>query len=191
MPAARPDAIALLEADHRRMEALFADYGAARGSGRKRLLIVDICTELTLHAILEEEVLIPVCRGRLEPSVLDDLDEDLDLTAGLVGDMLGWGPDDPLFDGRVQRLRAHVLQHIREEESPDGLFARIRRSGIDLVKLGDRLLARRQVLAGEMADEGRLSPEPRSFRPDHENEDSSGDEAGLGGTTPRESRTLM
>ena len=48
------DAIALLKADHRKVEGLFEDFEKASGSDRKQKLARQICLELKVHTILEE-----------------------------------------------------------------------------------------------------------------------------------------
>jgi hypothetical protein len=53
------DAIALLKADHRKVEGLFAKFAAAREGDNK----------MTVHTILEEEIFYPACKGKIE----DDL----------------------------------------------------------------------------------------------------------------------
>src|SRR4051812_37685539 len=53
------DAIALLETDHRRVEELFRDYKAAGDPAAKLHLAQVICMELTLHAMVEEEIFYP------------------------------------------------------------------------------------------------------------------------------------
>ena len=45
--AEKQDAIALLKADHRAVEELFADFEKAGGDKRKQTLALDICKELT------------------------------------------------------------------------------------------------------------------------------------------------
>jgi hypothetical protein len=69
MAAAQPDAIALLKADHRKVEDLFAKFEAARERDNKKRLAKQICTELTVHTILGEEIFYPACNGKIE----DDL----------------------------------------------------------------------------------------------------------------------
>src|ERR1700745_2353986 len=59
MPA-KQDAIALLKADHRKVEALFEKYETARS--KKQELAKQICMELTVHTIIEEEIFYPACR---------------------------------------------------------------------------------------------------------------------------------
>jgi len=56
----KPDAIALLKADHRKVEDLFEKFEKAR-SDRKEALAKQICTELSVHATIEEEIFYPAC----------------------------------------------------------------------------------------------------------------------------------
>jgi len=41
------DAIALLKADHRKVEDLFAEFAAAKGAAKKQALVEKICAELS------------------------------------------------------------------------------------------------------------------------------------------------
>jgi hemerythrin superfamily protein len=52
----QPDAIALLKADHRKVEDLFAKFEAAKGAAKKQTLVRQICTELSAHTVIEEEI---------------------------------------------------------------------------------------------------------------------------------------
>ena len=57
--AARPDAIALLKADHRQVEQWFKDFENARGPERKRELAKKICKALEVHTTIEDEIFYP------------------------------------------------------------------------------------------------------------------------------------
>ncbi|MET0274194.1 MAG: hemerythrin domain-containing protein, partial [Phenylobacterium sp.] len=71
-PADMPDAIALLKADHRKVEELFAAYEAAKGDGKKKAIAEEICLELTVHAKIEEDVFYPACEGAIEEDLLKE-----------------------------------------------------------------------------------------------------------------------
>ena len=45
-----PDAVALLKADHRKVEELFADLRKRAATARKQKIAEEICMELTVHA---------------------------------------------------------------------------------------------------------------------------------------------
>jgi hemerythrin superfamily protein len=52
------DAIALLKADHRKVEDLFAKFETARKIDKQRSA-KQICTELMVHSMIEEEIFYP------------------------------------------------------------------------------------------------------------------------------------
>ena len=64
------DAITLLKADHRKVEELFEQFEKAKDTARKEKLAQEICTELTVHATIEEEIFYPACKEAVE----DELD---------------------------------------------------------------------------------------------------------------------
>jgi len=65
------DAVALLKADHRKVEGLFEKFEKARDKERKQALVREICTELCIHATIEEEIFYPACTGKAEDDTVD------------------------------------------------------------------------------------------------------------------------
>jgi hypothetical protein len=55
-PQNHSDAIALLRADHRRIEDLFAEFEAAKGAAKKQALVEKIRAELSGHTVIEEGI---------------------------------------------------------------------------------------------------------------------------------------
>ena len=72
MPRANPDAIALIKQDHRHVEELFEKFEKARDEERKKTLAREICIELTIHAMIEEEIFYPACTGEAEDDTIDE-----------------------------------------------------------------------------------------------------------------------
>src|SRR5947209_2693404 len=66
------DAIALLKADHRKVEELFKQFERAKGEGRKEKLAHEICLELSVHAAIEEEIFYPACQGTVGEDLLKE-----------------------------------------------------------------------------------------------------------------------
>src|SRR3546814_2494057 len=66
------DAIALLKADHRKVEDLFEQFEKAGSPARKKTLARQICLELKIHTLIEEEIFYPAFRGRIEDDTLDE-----------------------------------------------------------------------------------------------------------------------
>jgi hypothetical protein len=145
--AAREDAIALLKADHREVEGYFEEFEKARSDARKQELAEKICTALTVHATIEEEIYYPAF---LEVTGEEDLHHEAAVehegAKRLIADIEASGPDDDYFDARVTVLSEMIKHHVKEEERPDGLFAKSRQSEMDLDALGEELAARKAEL---------------------------------------------
>ena len=64
------DAIALLKADHEAVSQLFAEYEKTRSVSNKKALVAEICTSLSVHAQIEEEIFYPAVKGTLKDKLL-------------------------------------------------------------------------------------------------------------------------
>jgi hypothetical protein len=157
--------IELIKADHRKVEALFDQYEKAQDGGQKAQLCRQICAELVIHTMIEEEIFYPECRRHAgqDEETEDKLDEaqvEHDSAKLLVGDLFDGGGADPLRDAKVQVLAEQIRHHIREEEKPgEGILAKAAEEGLDTPDLARRLQQRKQQLQAEQ-QAGRLRPPP-------------------------------
>lgn len=148
------DAIALLKADHREVEDLFAQYESAR-EGKKRVLAEQICTSLKIHAMIEEEIFYPSLRGEIEQDLLNEAHVEHDGAKLLINDIMASAEIDDLVDAKVKVLSEEIKHHVSEEEArSDGIFAQARKAGVDLVELRDQLAMRKAELQQLAADRG-------------------------------------
>ncbi len=165
MPAsAAKDAIALLKADHRKVEKLFADYAKAKRVERKRLLARQICAELTVHTLIEEEIFYPACRGEAKDTTLNEAMVEHDGAKVLVAELEAGDPEDDYFDAKVKVLTEEIRHHVKEEERPGGLFAQARKADLDLEALGKKLKSCKKALLSRIDANGLPAPETRTFR---------------------------
>lgn len=144
-----PDALQMLEADHRMIEGLLARYAqlAQRQAraGQRADLADRICVELAIHARLEQELVYPALRQALsDDDTMDDADARHDSLRELAGQVLATDAGDPLYDARMAVLADYALRHFREEEMQ--LFSRARAAGIDLAQMGCALAVRKDEL---------------------------------------------
>ena len=102
MADAQPDAIALLKADHRKVEDLFARFEAAGQADKKKHLARQICTELTVHTILEEEIFYPACKGKIEDDLVREAYVEHDGAKVLIAEIEAGGPDQEFYDFQGQ-----------------------------------------------------------------------------------------
>lgn len=165
--AAQPekqDAIALLKADHRKVEDLFAKFESARGASQKQKLVQQICTELSVHTMIEEEIFYPACKGAVEQDLVDEAYVEHDGAKVLIAELLGGAPDEAFYDAKVKVLQEQIEHHVEEEEKRvEGMFSQARKAGLDLDMLGEQLAARKAELTAKFETEGLPPPETRSF----------------------------
>ena len=160
----QPDAIALLKADHRKVEELFEKFESAKGKSQKEQLAKQICTELTIHTIIEEEIFYPACKGKAEEDLLNESYVEHDGAKVLIAEIEQGSPDEQFYDAKVKVLSEEIQHHVKEEEKPaEGLFAQARKAGIDMDALGAMMAARKQELKAQIESGGLPTPETRSF----------------------------
>lgn len=148
--AKAPDATALLRADHKRVSDLFTEYEKTRSSGRKMALVKKICTELSVHAQVEEEIFYPAVKAALKDKELvpEAIVEQSTMKA-LIAQVEGVTPDGEMFDAKVRVLGEYVKHHVKEEHTE--MFPKARRSQLDMTELGARLAARKAELIAQRA----------------------------------------
>jgi hemerythrin superfamily protein len=146
---AAKDAIALLKADHKEVAEMLEKFETARSTKEK--LAQQICMSLTVHAQIEEEIFYPAAREALGDEGEDLLNEakvEHNSLKELIGQIEGSSPDDDLFEAHVKVLGEYVRHHVKEEEGE--LFPKLRKSNMDLVKIGEQLAARKKELMSQM-----------------------------------------
>jgi hemerythrin-like domain-containing protein len=127
-----PDAIALLEADHRRLEDLLkqGEDTTERAVKGRRELLKTLTAQLRVHELIEEKILYPALKAHPEARdiVLEGFQEHhvADLLVKELHDVSKsaeeWGP-------KFKVLKENIEHHIQEEEGPmfrtaRGVFSR-------------------------------------------------------------------
>ena len=153
--AGAPEATQLLADDHREVRSLFERYaalaGARAGEDERGPLAEEICTLLTVHAAIEEEIFYPAARAAgVEGALLDEARVEHASAKGLIAQIRDMQADDPLYDAKVRVLGEYIDHHVGEEEN--ALFPRCRSAALDLQALGQRLAARKRELMSEMSE---------------------------------------
>jgi hypothetical protein len=160
------DAIALLKADHRKVEGLFAQFEKAGDGGRKEQIAGQICTELKIHTMIEEELFYPAFRGKIEDDTLDEAYVEHDGAKMLINDIEGSSAAEDFYDAKVKVLSEEITHHVHEEEMPsEGMFAQCRKTDVDLVALRDRMMARKQELTAQAQSGGLPAAKPKTVKP--------------------------
>ena len=162
--ATKLDAVALLKADHRKVEDLFEKFEQAKSDSVKKTLVEQICTELTVHATIEEEIFYPACAGQIEDDTLTEAYVEHDGAKVIIAELAASGPENDFYDSKVKVLSEQIKHHVKEEEMRvEGMFAQARDAGLDMEALGDQMAARKAELLAQIKAKGLPTPQTRSF----------------------------
>lgn len=143
----RTDAIAMLRADHAKVTKMFKEFERLDDdeAEEKAELVNQICTELTVHTQIEEEIFYPAVREAIEED--DLMDEALVEHASakeLISQLQDMRPGDEHYDAKVTVLGEYIKHHVAEEQ--DEMFPKVKKSDLDIRALGEEMLARKQEL---------------------------------------------
>lgn len=151
--AKRQDAIHLLASDHDEVEKLFKQFQKLKQDGtRKSDVVHRICTALTVHAEIEEEIFYPAMRDALsdkDESLMDEAAIEHETIRNLVEEIADSGNDDEMLSARMKVLCEYVTHHVKEEEGK--IFPKAKKARLDLNELGAELLERKMELMDEEA----------------------------------------
>ena len=113
------DAIALLKADHQRVQDLFAHYEAADNVDTKRTLAEQVFVELETHTQLEENVFYPAVNEETDegPELVKESLAEHEAVKHLIQELRGMAHDTDEFDAKFQELIQNVAHHVEEEEA--------------------------------------------------------------------------
>jgi hypothetical protein len=129
---AQPDAIEILEREHRRFEELLkqGEDTTERARSTRRELLATLTAELNAHELMEEKVLYPALQAHPQAReiVLEGFEEHhvADL---IVQELQNVATDDEAWGAKFKVLKENIEHHIEEEEGnmfrlARGIFAR-------------------------------------------------------------------
>ncbi|HEU4810252.1 MAG TPA: hemerythrin domain-containing protein [Sphingomicrobium sp.] len=160
MAETKPDAIALLKKDHDEVQELFEQFNKASGEGRKEKLARKICRELTIHAMIEEEIFYPACDGKVDEDLLKEGYVEHDAAKLMIAEIEAGEPSDEFYDAKMKVLCEEIDHHIQEEEKRmEGLFAQAKKAGLDMDALGEQLAQRKAELMAQTESGSLPKPE--------------------------------
>ncbi|WP_374468842.1 hemerythrin domain-containing protein [Phenylobacterium sp.] len=154
-PVARGnDAVAVLKRDHREVERLFKQYEQAKeDDARKQEIFQQIALELKVHTQVEEEIFYPESREYVkDQDTVNEAEVEHASAKDLIAQLEQMEPSDEYYDAKVTVLKEMVEHHVEEEEKE--YFPECLKSEMDTKAVGERILARKEELMGEMAGPG-------------------------------------
>ena len=152
------DAITLLREDHKLLRKLseeLAETTEAAVATRKKLL-KRLETELKAHTTIEEELFYPAILDASEDiedarKVAEGIEEHRACDKKVIPDLHKSDPSTIAHSGQLKVLKDYLFHHLEEEE--EDMFPKVREliGRKALQELGEKMLARKKELLGEIA----------------------------------------
>jgi len=143
------DALKLLAADHAALLAMFRDYertGKGADPVEKGKRALRLCHRLSILCAIKEEIFYPAAGavlGKDATAILEGAVAAQGTMRGQISRIEQMQAGDSAFDSAVKELGETARGQFGEEEKEDGLFAKVRHAGFDLVGIGEKLETRR------------------------------------------------
>lgn len=139
----------MLRADHKKVSALFAEFEKTRSAKRKKLIVSQICTELTVHAQIEEEIFYPAVKAALKDhELVPEANVEHQSVKDLIAQVKDVEPDGEMYDARVKVMGEFVKHHVKEEQNE--MFPRAKKTKLDMMALGEQMATRKAELLATM-----------------------------------------
>jgi hemerythrin superfamily protein len=158
----KTDALAILKADHDKVKKLFKEFARLHKSEsdeEAEKVAEQICSELTIHAMVEEEIFYPEVRAAIDD---DDLMAEAEVEHAsakeLISQIQASSPADDKYAAKVMVLGEYIDHHVKEEE--DEMFPKARKAKLDMAELGSRIAARKEDLKAELGFQDEEDIEP-------------------------------
>ena len=145
------DAVALIKADHGKVEQLFREFEEAgdRADKTRQDLVDEIIKELEVHATIEEEIYYPAVEAKARKDgreLVAEAVEEHHVVKVLLGELGSMSSEDEGFDAKVTVLMENVRHHVEEEE--EELLPRSEEAlgSEELARLGEEMATRKRQL---------------------------------------------
>jgi hemerythrin superfamily protein len=155
----KQNVINLLIDDHEKVKKLFKEFEklSKKNDASKVEIANQICMELTVHALAEEEVFYPVARRAIsDDDMMNEADVEHDSAKDLIAQIQSMSSSDEMYDAKVTVLGEYIDHHVKEEENE--MFPKVRKAKVDLEELGMQLMMKKeQIMAKLLGPDGELN----------------------------------
>ncbi len=139
------EATAMLRADHKRVSDLFTQYEKAKAPSKKKEIVTKICTELGVHAEVEEQIFYPAVKKALkDKKLVPEATVEHATLKDLIAQVKGVEPDGEIFDAKIKVMSEYVKHHVKEEQNE--MFPKAKKTNLDMMALGAQMAARKVEL---------------------------------------------
>ncbi len=142
-----PDVFALLSEDHRNFERLFQQFH----QNPDNETALQICDEVTVHALAEEELLYPILATKVHPGHAREARQEHQQAKSLISQIEGAIEQGGDVASLVSQLEQAIEHHVQEEETE--VFPKIREAIPTFVEsIGQDVVERKKALHEQLRE---------------------------------------
>lgn len=149
----------MLRKDHKNVKELFKKFQKTDNTQDKQQLVQTALMELEVHAELEEKLIYPAIRGKMnDDDLMDEALEEHHVVHGVIGELKKMKPGDERYEAKVTVLSELCKHHIKEEE--EEMLPKAEKRDIDWDHLHEQVMKRKEQLlekAGFSSNTGKNS----------------------------------
>jgi hemerythrin superfamily protein len=135
----------MLKKDHRKVEELFDQFESADDSRSRARIVEETLRELTIHAKLEESLIYPAIREKLDDDdLMDEALEEHHVAHVLINELNRMTPGDERYDAKFTVLGENIKHHVKEEEGT--MFPQAEKAELDWEELSRKAMERKEAL---------------------------------------------
>jgi hemerythrin superfamily protein len=143
----------MLKSDHKKVQELFEQFESAKDSRSKARIIEDTLRELEVHATLEEKLIYPAIRKKIDhEDVMDEALEEHHVAHVLINELKRMKGSDSRQDAKFTVLGESIKHHVKEEEGT--MFPEAEKADIDWDKLSREAMKRKDRLMARKSNKG-------------------------------------
>ena len=140
----------MLKEDHEKVKALFAQFEEARDSRTKERIVRETLRELEVHAKLEETLIYPAIRQKIDATdIMDEALEEHHVAHTLINELKHMAPGDQRFDAKFTVLGGSIKHHVQEEEGQ--MFPEAEKADVSWDELRQKAMKRKEALLAKQA----------------------------------------
>lgn len=143
-----PKIVTMLKEDHHKVKHLFNEFDKAESIEKQKSLVDEIVTELTIHSLIEEDMVYPEIIEILEEKTIEAFEEHK-LVKVLLADLIQMDGFEINFAAKVAVLKEMIEHHVQEEEKE--LLPKLKRADVDLDVLAEKV-QRRKIRLTRLAE---------------------------------------
>ena len=135
----------LLKKDHAKVKDMFDQFEQAKDSRTKARLIQETLRELDVHATVEERLIYPAIREKIDAEdIMDEALEEHHVAHVLINELKRMTPGDDRYEAKFTVLGENIKHHVKEEEGT--MFPEAEKADLDWEELARKAMERKEAL---------------------------------------------